>query len=98
MVRFGENKNAISHGGKEQALETRGTQSEPVKEEQQNTKPAAFCGISIEAENSRKSILLQTAVIRAVNPDDPNKSVNLRVIVTNFNDKRTVVINNNAGK
>ena len=98
MVRFGENKNAISHGGKEQALETRGTQSEPVKEEQQNTKPAAFCGISTEAENSRKSILLQTAVIRAVNPDDPNKSVNLRVIVTNFNDKRTVVINNNAGK
>ena len=76
LTRFGENKNAISPGGKDKAQRT---QLEPAKEEQ-NTKPAAFCGISTEAENQGKSILLQTAVVRAVNPDDPNKSVNLHVI------------------
>ena len=80
LTRFGENKNAISTGGKEKALETQSTQSEPAKEEQ-NTKPTAFCGISTEVENSRKSILLQTVVARAVNPYDPNKSVNLRIIL-----------------
>ena len=58
LTRFGENKNAISPCGKEKALETQSTQSEPAKEEQQNTKPSAFCGISTEAENSRKKYSL----------------------------------------
>ena len=80
LTRFGENKNAISPGDEEKALETQSTQSEPAKEEQ-NTKPAAFCGMSTEAENNRKSIPLQRAVVRAVNPDDPNKSVNMPVIL-----------------
>ena len=97
LTRFGENKNAISPGGKEKALETQSTQSEPAKEEQQNTKPAAFYGISTEAENSREnrreSILLQTAVVKAVNPDDPNKSVNLRVILDSGS-QRTYITKN----
>ena len=93
MVRFGENKNAISPGGKEKALEAQSTQSEPAKEEQQNTKPAALCGISTEAENSCQSILLQTAVVRAVNPDDPNKSVNLHVILDSGS-QRTYITKN----
>ena len=92
LTRFGENKNAISPGGKEKALETQSTQSEPAKEEQ-NTEPAAFCGISTEAENNRKSILLQTAVVRAVNPDDPNKTVNLRVILDSGS-QRTYITKN----
>ena len=50
LTSFGENKNAISPAGKEKALETQSTQSEPAKEDQ-NTKPAAFCGISTENRN-----------------------------------------------
>ena len=76
----GEHENAISPGGKEKALETQSTQSEPAKEDK-TLKQAAFCGISTEAENHGKSILLQTAVVRTLNPDDPNKSANLRVIL-----------------
>ena len=58
LNRFGQN----SPGSKEKTLETQSsTQSEPAKEEQ-NTKPVAFCGISTDAENSRKSSILQTAV------------------------------------
>ena len=63
LTRFGENKNVIGPGGKEKVLETQSTQLEPAKEEQQNTKLAALCGISTEEENSRKSIFLQTAVV-----------------------------------
>ena len=72
LTSFGESKNARSPGGKEKDLETQSSQPEPAKEEQ-NTKPAAFCGISTEAENHGTSILLQTAMVRAVNPDDPKK-------------------------
>ena len=93
LIRFGENKNAISPCGKEEALETQSKQSEPAKEEQQNTKPAAFCGINTEAENSGKSILLQTAVVGAVNPDDQNKSVNLRVILDSGSQRTNITKN-----
>ena len=49
-----------------------------------------------EAENHGTSILLQTAVVRAVNPDDPNKSANSHAVLDSGSQR--TYITKNAGE